>query len=92
MKQIKSSTICNFFYVFYVIYLIFFILSLISLIGAVVYMKKLGGAGIGLVVQSVLLSGLSVTAMACYYMMCDRALLAGAVKEVEEKFMNPKKH
>jgi hypothetical protein len=88
MKKIQSSTICNFFFIFYIVYLVIFVLSVISLIGTVVYMKKMGPAGLSLAIQAVLMTGLATTATLFYYLICDRALLSGAVKEVQEKFMN----
>ena len=89
MKKIPSSTICNFFYGFYVVYLVLFILSVISTIGIFVYSKKLGAAGIAMAIQSLLLTGIGGTITLFYYLICDRALLGAAVKDIQENFSVP---
>ena len=86
MKNIPSPLICNFFYVFYVIYAIMFVLSLLFTIGVFTYSKKLGGAGIAIGIQSLIMTGLGGTAVLFYYLICDRALLGKAVMDAKENF------
>ena len=88
-KKIQSSTICNFFYVFYVVYLVLFILAVLSTIGIFVYSKKLGAAGIGMAIQGLIISGMGATITLFYYLICDRALLGAAVKDIQENFSVP---
>jgi hypothetical protein len=88
-KKIQSSTICNFFYGFYVVYLILFILSVVSTVGIFVYSKKLGAAGIAMAIQSLLITGFGATLTLFYYLICDRALLGAAVKDIQENFSVP---
>ena len=87
MQKIQSSTICNFFYAFYIVYLVFFILAVVSTIGVFVYIKKLGAAGIGMAIQGLIISGIGATITLFYYLICDRALLGAAVKDVQENFI-----
>ena len=91
-RKIPSSSICNFFYAFFVIYAIFFIVSIISTIGIFSVSKKLGGAGIALGIQSLIITALGGTAMLFYYLICDRALLAHAAVEMKETFANMPLH
>ena len=88
MKSIKNSTICTFFYWFYVVYAVIFALAVISLVVILFNFKKLGAAGLALGFQAVLMTAVGAALTLSYYLMCDRALLSGAVKEVQEKFMN----
>ena len=86
MKNIPSPLIGNFFYVFYVIYAILFVLSLLFTIGVFTYSKKMGGAGIALGIQSILMTGFGGTLVLFYYLICDRALLGKAVVDAKENF------
>jgi len=75
MQKIPSSTVCNFFYGWFVVYAVLFSLSVVVLIGTFVFSKKLGPAGIGLGVQSIITSLLAASFMMFHYIICDRALL-----------------
>lgn len=90
MRQIPSSSICNFFYAFYVVYVILFLLALISTVSVFMTTKKLGAAGIALGLQGLVMTAIGGTAMLFYYLICDRALLGKAAEEVREQFMNRK--
>jgi hypothetical protein len=86
-KQISSETVCNFFYVFFVIYAGIFVLSLLGTVGLFAYAKKLGGAGVALGLQGVVVTLIGATMMLFYYLICDRALLAkGAAAAAKEGF------
>ena len=87
-RKIPSSSICNFFYVFFVIYAILFAISLLATIGSFTFAKKLGGAGIVLGIQSLIMTGIAGTAVLFYYLICDRALLSHAAVEMKETFAN----
>lgn len=91
MRQIPSSSICNFFYAFYVLYVILFVLSLLSTVGVFMTTKKLGAAGIAVGIQGIIMTAFGATATLFYYLMCDRALLSKAADEVREQFMNKNK-
>jgi len=88
MKQIPSPMICNFFYTFYVIYAVLFVLSLLFTIGVFSYSKKMGKMGIVMGFQALLTTALGGIMMLFYYLICDRALLGKAVKDVKEHFEN----
>jgi hypothetical protein len=83
-KQIPSSTVCNFFYIFFVIYAVITALSLIATIGLFGMAKKLGGAGIASGIGYMFMMALAGTQALFFYLICDRALLKGAV----EAFIN----
>lgn len=93
MRQIPSSTICNFFYAFFVVYAVLFVLSVVATLGIFGFSKKLGAAGVALGVQGLIMTGLGGTMMLFYYLICDRALLAKAAVEMKETFANmPTRH
>jgi len=75
MKQIPSSTICNFFYFFFVVYAIIFTLSIISVIGTAMSAKANTPLLMSLLANSILTSLIGGTMMLFYYLICDRALL-----------------
>ena len=89
MRRIPSSSICNFFYVFFVIYAILFVMAIISTAGVFLTSKKLGPAGIAVGIQGLVMTGLGGTMMLFYYLICDRAIIGKAVKDVNEHFTNP---
>ena len=76
MKQIPSSSICNFFYFFFVVYAVIFTLSIISVIGTATSMKTTTPMLLPLLANAVLTSLIGGTMMLFYYLICDRALLA----------------
>jgi hypothetical protein len=88
MRQISSPMICNFFYWFYVVYAVIFVLSLLFTIGVFSYSKKLGKMGVVMGFQALLTTGIGAVMMLFYYLICDRALLGNAVKDIQEKFSN----
>jgi len=76
MKSIQSSTICNFFYAFYLGYLIFFIITVTLLIYIFMNVKgRIDSAGIYMATQLIVLSGLEVTMMLFFYILCDRSIV-----------------
>ena len=83
MKQIPSSTICNFFYFFFVIYAIIFTLSIISVIGTALSTKVSTPLMMALLANGILTSLIGGTMMLFYYLICDRALLAAKPKKAE---------
>jgi len=82
MKAISSATICNFFYFFFVVYAVIFALSVLVTIGVVGAFKMKGAVGLALGAQAMITAALGGTMMLFYYLICDRALLAGAAKGV----------
>jgi hypothetical protein len=76
MKQISSSTICNFFYFFFVVYAIIFTLSIISVIGTALSAKASTPLLMSLLANGILTSLIGGTMMLFYYLICDRALLS----------------
>lgn len=76
MKQIPSSTICNFFYFFFVVYAIIFTLSIISVIGTALSAKASTPLLMSLLANGILTSLIGGTMMLFYYLICDRALLS----------------
>jgi hypothetical protein len=83
MKQIPSSTICNFFYFFFVVYAIIFALSIISVIGTAMSAKANTPLLMSLLANSILTSLIGGTMMLFYYLICDRALLSKAQQKQE---------
>lgn len=76
-KGISSESICNIFYAFFVINAAIFILSVLTTIGIFSYGKNMGNFGVILGVQSILSSLIAGIVTLSYYLVCDRALLAG---------------
>jgi hypothetical protein len=83
MKQIPSSTICNFFYFFFVVYAIIFTLSIISVIGTAMSAKANTPLLMSLLANSILTSLIGGTMMLFYYLICDRALLSKGQQKQE---------
>lgn len=76
MKQIPSTTVCNFFYFFFVVYAIIFTLSIITVIGTALSSKVNTPLMMALIANATLTSLIGGTMMLFYYLICDRALLA----------------
>ncbi len=87
-KAIPSESICNFFYVFFVLYAVFAALALITTFGVFSFGKQMGNFGIVLGIQSIITFLMAATFALFYYLICDRALLAGK-KGTEQKGMVP---
>lgn len=81
MKQISSSTVCNFFYVFYVIYAVICTLLVITLIASVFYVKMNTPMSVAMMVNMVLTTGIATTMVLFHYLICDRALLTKKAAE-----------
>ncbi len=82
MKKISSETVCNFFYVFFVAYAVLAALMILTLVAGLTVMKKAGGLGVLVGIQGLITFGIATVFMLFYYIICDRALLAGkATKE-----------
>jgi hypothetical protein len=79
-KSIPSETICNFFYAFFVLYAVILALSLLTVIGLFNFGKNMGNFGLMIGIQGILTSLIAGTMMLFYYLLCDRALLAGKQK------------
>ncbi len=77
MKQISSKAVCDFFYVFFVIYAILFAFSVVAAIATLFNMKKLGAGGFFMAIQGLIITAIPGIMMMFYYIICDRALLAG---------------
>ncbi len=75
MKQIPSSTICNFYYFFFVVYAVIFALSLLTVVGTALSVKMTAPMTFPLLANSILMSLFGGTMMLFYYLICDRALL-----------------
>ena len=78
-KSISSQSICNIFYAFFVLNAAIFVLSIITTIGIFTYGKNMGNFGMVIGVQSILSSLIAGIVTLSYYLVCDRALLAGKV-------------
>jgi uncharacterized membrane protein YcgQ (UPF0703/DUF1980 family) len=82
-NQIPNYAICNFFYAFYVVYAVIFVLAVIQILYILSTVKKFDlNNGI------MLASGFFTTALALvltlfHYLVCDRALMHRAIKDVE---------
>lgn len=76
MKQIPSTTVCNFFYFFFVVYAIIFTLSIITVIGTALSAKVNTPFLMAIVANAILTSLIGGTMMLFHYLICDRALLA----------------
>jgi hypothetical protein len=82
-NQIPNYAICNFFYAFYVVYAVIFVLAVIQILYILSTVKKFDlNNGI------MLASGFFTTALALvltlfHYLVCDRALMHSAIKDVE---------
>jgi len=88
-KSIPSTSVCNFFYFFFVVYAVLFALSILVMVGVLSTFKLKGATGLALGAQALLTTALGGTMMLFYYLICDRALLSGAVQTVtSESFMS----
>lgn len=82
-NQIPNYAICNFFYAFYVVYAVIFVLAVLQILYILSTVKKFDlNNGI------MLASGFFTTALALvltlfHYLVCDRALMHRAIKDVE---------
>lgn len=82
-NQIPNYAICNFFYAFYVVYAVIFVLAVLQILYILSSVKKFDlNNGI------MLASGFFTTALALvltlfHYLVCDRALMHRAIKDVE---------
>jgi hypothetical protein len=80
-KAISSTSICNIFYAFFVINATIFVLSVLTTIGIFSYGKNMGNFGMILGIQSILSSLIAGIVTLSYYLVCDRALLAGKAEK-----------
>lgn len=76
-KAISSQTVCNVFYAFFIINAIIFVLSVLTTIGIFSYGKNMGTFGVVVGIQSILGALIAASITLSYYLVCDRALLAG---------------
>jgi len=74
-RKIPSSTICNFFYAFYIVFAVFFVITLVTSAIYFFHLKKLGTAGVILIVQTLVMGGIALTQTLFNYLVCDRALI-----------------
>jgi uncharacterized membrane protein YcgQ (UPF0703/DUF1980 family) len=90
-NQIPNYAICNFFYAFYVVYAVIFVLAVLQILYILSTVKKFDlNNGI------MLASGFFTTALALvltlfHYLVCDRALMHRAIKDVEGFKVDPSK-
>ena len=76
MKNISSTSICNFFYFFFVVYAVIFVLSLLTVVGTALSVKVTAPMMFPLLANSILVTLVGGTMMLFHYLICDRALLA----------------
>lgn len=76
MKNISSTSICNFFYFFFVVYAVIFVLSLLTVVGTAMSVKVTAPMMFPLLANSILVTLVGGTMMLFHYLICDRALLA----------------
>jgi hypothetical protein len=76
MKNISSTSICNFFYFFFVVYAVIFVLSLLTVVGTALSVKVTAPMMFPLLANSILMTLIGGTMMLFHYLICDRALLA----------------
>jgi len=74
-RTIPSSTICNFFYAFYIVFAVFFVITLVTTAISFFKLKKLGLAGVLLIIQGLVVMALAATKALFNYLVCERALL-----------------
>lgn len=79
-KQIPSTTVCNFFYIFFVIYALITVLTLVGTIGLFGMAKRMGALGVASGIGYLFVTALAGTQALFFYLICDRALLKGAVE------------
>ncbi len=84
-KAIPSESVCNFFYGFFVLYAVILVLSVLTVFGIFNFGKNMGNFGLVVGLQGIITSLLAGTMMLFYYLVCDRALLAGKSKEVAKQ-------
>lgn len=77
MANIKSETICNFFYYFYVFYAVIAVITVIGMIGVLAMIPMSKGLKIVFGFQNLIVFGLAATAALFHYLVCQRALLGG---------------
>jgi hypothetical protein len=73
-KNIKSSTVCNFFYYFFLVYVVLGIIALIGLVVDLFTLKMSRGLLISSVFTKALVLALSGTMALFHYLVCARAL------------------
>ncbi len=91
MKNIKSETICNFFYFFYIFYAVIAVLTVLGLVGILAMIPMSRGLKMVFGFQNLVVFVLAATAALFHYLICERALLAvgGAQKVRAAPGMNP---
>ena len=83
MDQIPNYAICNFFYAFYVIYAVIFFLSVLHIVYIFVVVKKFDLSHGIMLGSSFFTMALALVLTLFHYLVCDRALIHKAVKDVE---------
>jgi hypothetical protein len=83
MDQIPNYAICNFFYAFYVIYAVIFALSVLHIVYIFVVVKKFDLSHGIMLGSSFFTMALALVLTLFHYLVCDRALIHKAVKDVE---------
>jgi len=77
MANIKSETICNFFYFFYVFYAVIAVITVLGMVGILAMIPMSKGLKMVFGFQNLIVFGLAATAALFHYLICERALLAG---------------
>lgn len=75
MKNIRSSTVCNYFFVIFIFTAIIAGASLIVMVFVLPFLGLPKGALIGQTLSSALVLALSVTNALFLYILCDRAIM-----------------
>ena len=75
MKSIRSSTVCNYFYVIFIFTAVVAVASLLMMLFVLPFLGLPKGALIGQTLSTSLVLALSVANALFLYIMCDRSLL-----------------
>lgn len=73
-KNIKSSTVCNFFYGFFWVYVALAVIAVIGMVYVFFTVKMTNGMMISAMFTKLLVIALSITMALFHYLICSRAL------------------
>lgn len=83
--KIPSSVICNYFYIFFVIFAVWAALSLLGGVWIFATSKMSIGMLIAVIFNILLSFGISATSALFLYLICERALKPGAVRDTSAR-------
>ena len=83
--KIPSGVICNYFYVFFIIFAVWAALSLLGGVWIFATSKMSIGMLIAVIFNILLSFGISATSALFLYLICERALKPGAVRDMSAR-------